>query len=711
MVAAVLLALAGFAPGASAAKAPVIEVLSSRADLVTGGNALVAIDLPPKARGLRVLAGRRNVTKRFHPVSGRRVQGLVRGLKLGTTTLTVRLRQRRGASLTVTNHPVGGPLFSGPQIQPWKCQPGAKDAQCNQPPSYAYLYKSVTSSRLTAYDPDDPPSDVATTTTDQGVTVPFIVRRETGYVNRDQYKIFTLFDPAKPWTAAAPQEQFNHKLFVPHGGNCGSAHEAGDAPTNDFSGTIPENPATTNSYVTALSRGFTVMSTAQANLGHNCNVSLAAEGLMMTKERVIERYGTVRYTIGSGCSGGSITQQTVANAYPGAVYDGLIITCAYPDALTALVQFEEYHLLRRYFEDPAHLLGWTPVQWGAVEGRPDPVNAIAGDVAFSGIPVPSQECVPAGEVYDSKARPDGVRCGLIDFLINLLGPRPKRVWSPNERALGRGFAGIPFGNVGVQYGLQTLQQGLITPEQYVDLNADVGARNVDFEDGPERLPGDNRAVANAYRSGTVNEANNLSGVAIIHHAGPDPGAAHDYAHSWWIRDRLDRAQGNHDNHVLWFGPAPLFGDPGWPAEALVEMDRWLAAVEADTSRRPRAQKIVADKPADLVDRCDFDLCKQTIATRFGTPRSVAGGDEYNDITKCRLKPLQRSNYKVTFTDAQWARLEQAFPSGVCDWSKPGVGQQPTIPWLTYQKASGRVVYGGRPMPRAPRSRALPIKLR
>jgi hypothetical protein len=39
--------------------------------------------------------------------------------------------------------------------------------------------------------------------------------------------------------------------------------------------------------------------------------------------------------------------------------------------------------------------------------------------------------------------------------------------------------------------------------------------------------------------------------------------------------------------------------------------------------------------------------------------------------------------------------------GVCDFSKPGVDQQPTISWLTYQDAAGHVIYGGRPLGDAP----------
>jgi hypothetical protein len=54
---------------------------------------------------------------------------------------------------------------------------------------------------------------------------------------------------------------------------------------------------------------------------------------------------------------------------------------------------------------------------------------------------------------------------------------------------------------------------------------------------------------------------------------------------------------------------------------------------------------------------------------------------------------------VTFTDAQWAQLQKAFPSGVCDYTKPGVEQQPSIPWISFADGPG-----GKPLGPAPRSR-------
>ncbi len=70
-----------------------------------------------------------------------------------------------------------------------------------------------------------------------------------------------------------------------------------------------------------------------------------------------------------------------------------------------------------------------------------------------------------------------------------------------------------------------------------------------------------------------------------------------------------------------------------------------------------------------------------------------------NVLKCQLKPLNTAEYlPATFTAEQLTRPYGAFPDGVCDWTKPGVGQQPARSPLTF--AAGP---GGRPLGRAPRS--------
>lgn len=688
--------------------AALIKVLSNRADLISGDDALVEVVLPAGVTGTKVTLNGTDVSSQFAVRANGRYMALLTGLALGDNVLSVKARGGPASAATITNHPNGGPIFSGPQIQPWRCQAGALDAQCNQPAEYTLLYKSTDPNKtgLRPYDPANPPGDVATTTTQNGTTLPFIVRQERGYQARDEYKILALFQPGQAWEPWAPQGQWNHKVLVTHGGSCGTDHGTGSAPLRDYSGAIPENPAFEQSYIVALGQGFAVMSTALGNLGHNCNLVTAAEALMMAKERLVEQYGELRYTIGTGCSGGSITQQHVANAYPG-LYDGLITTCAYPDALSTGAQFADLHLLRLYFENPSKWgqgIAWTPQQFADVEGHATHLNAITTDELFFKSVTDPTNCdggVPAGQRYHPELNPGGVRCGLMDYMINVLGARPPEVWSPMEVAAGRGFGGFFAANDGIQYGLSALRAGRITPAQFVDLNLKIGGFDIDFKPAPGRLRGDVASIHNAYVSGGVNSTNNMDQVAIINSTGPDPGAAHDVVHAWWTRWRLDREQGHHDNHVMWGGPAPLIGDPHYVVQSLFAMDRWLAAVQADGSSRPRAEKIIANKPADIHDQCSDgaghkvldEVCPELIQMRFSTPRQVAGGPITDDVMKCQLKPLNRADDygplgALTFTDGQWVQLQALFAEGVCDYSVPGVHQQGTIPWRDYRTVTG-----------------------
>jgi hypothetical protein len=322
-----------FVPQAQAARGELtIAVLSGRADLISGGDALVAISLADRSRPAKVTlhhASRghdvtRDLGRSFSAGAPGELRGLVTGLPLGDSTLSVvqdlgRAAGSVHASLTLTNHPLGGPVFAGPQIRPWTCAEGTTGPQCDKKPVYEYVYKPVGGGDFQEYNRDAPPpaETIASTTTQTGVTVPFIVRTETGFMDRDEYRIAALFQPGRAWTALRPQPQFNHKLVLTHGASCDTEYGSGSAPD-------VMNAA-------ALGAGFVVASHALDNAGHNCNILTQAESLIMTKERVVEQYGTLRYTIGSGCSGGSLVQQQVANAYPG-VYQGISPQCSFTDA-------------------------------------------------------------------------------------------------------------------------------------------------------------------------------------------------------------------------------------------------------------------------------------------------------------------------------------------------------------------------------------------
>ena len=66
-----------------------------------------------------------------------------------------------------------------------------------------------------------------------------------------------------------------------------------------------------------LQLGYAVATTSLNVLGHHCNPVISAETAMMTKERLIETVGPIRYTLSTGGSGGAIGQLQVSQAYPG----------------------------------------------------------------------------------------------------------------------------------------------------------------------------------------------------------------------------------------------------------------------------------------------------------------------------------------------------------------------------------------------------------
>jgi hypothetical protein len=112
-----------------------------------------------------------------------------------------------------------------------------------------------------------------------------------------------------------------------------------------------------------------------------------------------------------------------------------------------------------------------------------------------------------------------------------------------------------------------------------------------------------------------------------------------------------------------------------------------------------AKRLAEAKPTEARNRCllpdgklveggweiydDPGPCRDAFPV-FAEPRIAAGQDRRGDIIKCALVPVDPDAYDVEFTSEQRDRLERVFPDGVCDWARPGVGQQPPDGvWQTY----------------------------
>src|SRR5260221_12829328 len=141
----VLLSLTLAAGVACAADNVQIYVLSNRADLISGGEALVEVTIPAGAdpAAMRVAVGQRDVTSAFAVRADGRYLGLIEGLALGENVVTAQLPGGGAARITIASHPSGGPVFSGPQVQPWSCNPGATAALCTRGPRYQDFFVSA----------------------------------------------------------------------------------------------------------------------------------------------------------------------------------------------------------------------------------------------------------------------------------------------------------------------------------------------------------------------------------------------------------------------------------------------------------------------------------------------------------------------------------------------------------------------------------------
>jgi hypothetical protein len=262
-----------------------------------------------------------------------------------------------------------------------------------------------------------------------------------------------------------------------------------------------------------------------------------------------------------------------------------------------------------------------------------------------------------------------------------------------------GYANLVFDNVGLQYGLAALNAGQITPEKFVDVNARAGGFDVNGVWQPQRSAIPAEVAALLHRTGQVTYGKQLGKVPEIAIRGTNNNDYHYPFRTMVNRNRLIAANGTADNHVFWItAPSSI--------STLQAMDRWLAAIEADDSDDTIEAKVIRDKPADIVIACwiggvqvtDLPTCDATYPY-FREPRTVAGDSPTLYTMKCQLKPLARSDYGVAFTDEQWAALQATFPTGVCDFSQPGVGFQPNVPWLSYSSGPG-----GNPLPDAPASK-------
>jgi Tannase-like family of unknown function (DUF6351) len=688
-----------------------ITTLSSRPEIVSGGTALVRISVPNGVpfSDVMVLLNSQNVTSAFAPeASGQSLLGLVQGMPLGRNELIAEVLGPGNqigltARLALTNYPITGPIFSGPHEEPFYCMtqlftlPASTqtlgpplDTDCSIATRVDYVYQTTGGVFQPLPNLTSHPADLAQTTTSQGKTVPYIVRVETGTINRGIYQTAVLHDPTteQPPTPFNPPAAWNHRLVYTLGGGCvGGWYIQGASLGN---GGILED--------LMLRQGYGIASNSLNVYGNNCADLLAAETLAMTRSRFIENFGPVAFTIGYGCSGGTEQGYPITDEYPG-LLNGLVMGCSFPELYAGMVNNITDADIFEYYLTNRATVAWTDDQIEAATGYPT-VTTLTTIGAPNAIRVKAQggtcnAIIPKSVQYDATTNPTGIRCDIYDHAVNVFGRDP-----------ATGFARRPIDNVGVQYGLEALNMGAISKQQFLDVNQNIGGYDNDGNYVTTRTVGDVIAIEAAYDSGRVTYTGlGLRHAPIIDYRGyvdqPENGnEVHSRFHSFSIRQRLVDANGNFNNQVMLIenGQAPpvgngLFSDTSPVlSHALTQMDEWLTTLSMLGTPLPTLNQIQAAKPSDLVDACFTNqgtvkiaqlqvyqaatTCNQ-LYPAFSIPRLVAGEPLENNVIKCQLRPVNPADYKVSFTTTEVAQLKAIFPQGVCDYSVPGVGQRPT----------------------------------
>jgi hypothetical protein len=708
----------GFVPADTPTPPPptpfTVAPLSTAPNLISGGDTRVRINLPDgvSASNVRVTLNGNDVTDQLSlDEGGATMSGLITGLcenpavnlpvpenaKGCDNTLEVSNTAvaAQKTSITLTNFPITGPVLSGPHLMPYECRltqnnltpvdPANADGNCSAVTQVDYFYRTTNSATyqpltdLTAY-----PANLAETTTSDGVTVKYIVRVESGTINRGVYRLSVLDDPIKSPTAAGkpwqPGEGWNHKAIASFG-CCGGA--------NYNQGVLAATPQAGIS--SEVARGFAYVNSSEMWNQQHANAHLQGETLMMLKEHIIDTFGPLKWMAGVGGSGGSIQQYLIAQMYPG-LLDGIQPSLSFPDS--AMSDVQDCRLLVQ--QSGMAALGLTTDQRNAVYGFTG-TGCLLWDLTFANI-IKSDSTTgatncgftdPANQanIFNRATNPNGVRCDLFQTNVNLLGVRLGTESMPQG-----GEARRTLDNVGLQYGFVALQKGTITLDQFLAINEQVGGYDRDGNLSALRSVADKGSLRMAYEGGMKNSFRGpgLANIPIITSRSNANAAAndiHDALQDQLIRARLQKAQGRSDNQIIL---AAGSASPSVSTKSLDLITEWLDNIvaKAPAFADRSTDLVVQSKPDEAKDTCwannaaatpiyetastnPNDQCNQ-LYPKNTTPRIAAGAPMDESILKCQLKPLNPDDYyPATFSIVQWNRLNAIFPYGVCDWSKPG----------------------------------------
>jgi len=651
---------------------------------------------------------------------------------------------RHGQPLVDNQEGIGVPVY---QVDPVTNQRThvvvgySKD--CQIPTRIEYYYNREGTDQF--YPLSDAQGDIAKTEVN-GQQVPFIVRVEVGTINRFFYLLAALKGPDeipeherylnRPDTA-----YWNQRLIYQFRGGVGIGKRQGNL-----------NPgAVIARRKELLGAGFGIAYSTGNQTSNHYNLWLAEETAIRVKSQFVARYGEPLRTLGIGGSGGAIQQLILAQNHPG-ILDGALALYSYSDMITQTIYAFDCELLEYYFDVTAKDMPlwqqwenrtliqglnaradfsnkFTPYYnlarfvWGVwppiAQGMSECVNGWRGLTQLTNNP----HFTHLSKYYDQKVLQD-THWTHWDDLRYFYGVRES------------GFAKQTWDNVGVQYGLNALKSGQLSPEVFLHINRHVGGwkppeafqqerywkivpeaslwefspwshHNMWLTDSDLPAPrtrADRDAVRAAFLSGHVFVGKVDIPVLDMRHYLEDQLDMHHLSASFAMRKRIeDYYGGRADQHVIWVMPKPY--QP--VREAIEALDQWVEAKSVGSDIA--GAKITKVKP---VDSC-FDEAGKVIASGQGvwdgewngaspgecslqfpayrTSRIVAGSRWQGDVFYCQRQSaktaVESGLYEPIDMTPHLEELTRTFPDGVCDYSEPFNDKVLTIQALKSEQPS------------------------
>ncbi len=590
---------------------------------------------------------------------------------------------------------------------------------CSHPSTASLFYNRVDTNKF--FPLEEAANDIETITLN-GKEIDFIVRVETGTINRHHYIMTALSD--KNENLARPEGKYwNKRLIYQFRGGVGIGKRQGKISLGDVLGRRFEE----------VKKGYAVVYSTANQTSNHYNMWLAEDTALRVKRQFVGVYGEPDYTVGIGGSGGAIQQYLIAQNNP-ELLDAAIPLYSYPDMVTQTVHVMDCEPLEFFFDvTDAENQRWQ--NWenrtliegmNAIADASNRFSQVAGFAQLLKGQVPNiqrgaSECIRGWRGLTPLVH----NPQFVHFINSFAADIGQQVhwthWDDLKQFYGvnqQGFANSTWDNVGVQYGLQALVENKITVEEFLDLNTQVGGWKPASQMLPEKLwllggelfpidlsfwshhnmthngqrgetaairtRGSLEAMEGAYRSGHVFVGYvDIPIVDARHYLENDLDMHHTTA-SFATRLRLLKGQGYADNQLIWMSDKAF--DPSQKAFEVV--DQWMKNLQKDPNR-----DVLASKPKNAVDQC-FDEKGTVIAAgrdvwdgdwnqrprgactnhypRYKTSREVAGDGIAGDVFKCHLQTVEQAIKSGVYGDLDLSayknQLENIFPDGVCDYA-------------------------------------------